>query len=85
MSPTDDVFYDTEGAVEFLCNLNLPISKIELERMRVKGIGGGPDFVRWRSKCVRYPRQALLDWAASNLRPGETAPWFVRDRQPAAA
>jgi hypothetical protein len=67
MSPIDDPLYDTDGAVGFLRDLNLPVSRHELNRMRVKSIGGGPAFVRWRAKHVRYPRQALLDWAASHM------------------
>jgi hypothetical protein len=68
MSPTDDVFFDTDGAAGFLGSLNLPISRHELNRMRVKSIGGGPAWVRWRAKHVRYSKQALLDWAARQMR-----------------
>jgi hypothetical protein len=73
MSPIDDPLYDTDGAAEFLGSLNLPTSRHDLVRKRVKKIGGGPAFVRWRAKHVRYSRQALLDWAASQLHPCNAA------------
>jgi hypothetical protein len=69
MAPIEDTLYDTAGAAEFLRSINLPISKFELSRNR----DDGPEFVRWRSKAIRYPRQALLEWAASQLRPNKAA------------
>jgi hypothetical protein len=66
MSPTADKLHDPKSASRFLGGYNCPVSPSDLARMRLEG--GGPPFLRWRAKHIRYPERELLDWAAANLR-----------------
>jgi hypothetical protein len=65
MNPTD-VFLDQNAAAAFCTVRGLPISPNTLNRLRVRGIGGGPKFVRW-GRAVRYLDRDLLVWMGERL------------------
>ncbi len=69
LEPRPGDWVSRKGAAKFLAGLGIPISPRTLEKWAANGnAGGGPPYLRLKTKIIRYLKSDLEAWVEREVR-----------------